>query len=372
MAAENIGNDLRQIVEFSSAYFTKSISPYTGANYYPPFTTIFFAPLMFFSHFTNYIIISSITLTLYGFYLIYYPIRFSNRKVLNEIFILFILTGFISYGFQFEMERGQFNVIAVFLCITAVYLFHYKPKYRILSYILFTFSIQLKIYPAIFFLMFIEDWSLWKENLRRILLLALINFLLLFILGVNVFNDFIFYIFSYSTNPAAWTGNHSISSFIILLTEKSVERLGITWLSWTDNYNSFAKLFLFIIYLMILFWVTYDIIKKKEKGFNKKLLFVCIIGALVIPPVSHDYKLALLALPTALMFDEFNYKINSSLNSSMKIMIILASFFYSSTIFSYSNKPVYLSNNFPFIFLLLITILIIDFILNKKSEINKD
>jgi hypothetical protein len=371
MAADTTGNDLRQIVEFSSAYFKQGISPFTGANNYPPFTTIFFAPLMFFSQFTNYIIVTALTLILYSFYLIFFPIKFSIRKKINKIFLLFLITGFISYGFQFELERGQFNIIAIFLCVIAVYLFHFKPKYRLIAYILFTFSVQLKIYPAIFILMFIEDWNLWKENLKRILLLVAINVLFLFILGFNIFSDFIYFVFHFSANPTAWTGNHSISSFIILITEKSVERLGTTGISWMSNYSALMKYLLLLIFLLILTTVIFRIIKKKEKGFSKKLFFVCMIGALIIPPISHDYKLALLALPTALMFDDLKNRISSSLNTLLKFLIISASFFYSSTLFSYTNKPVYLSNNFPFIFLLLISMLILDFLAEKRESIPK-
>jgi hypothetical protein len=365
MPADIIGNDLRQIIEFSSAFFKDGISPYTGYNYYPPFTTIFFAPLMFFSQYTSYVIISVITLIFYGFYLIFFSKKFSNRKKLNEIFLLFIITGFISYGFQFELERGQFNIIAIFLCVTAIYLFHFKPKYRILSYILFTFSVQLKLYPAIFIVMFVDDWNLWKDNFKRFLLIGFLNTSALFVLGWNIFIDFFKYVFIFSSTPVTWTGNHSISSFIVLITEKSVERLGMTWLSWTKELGSYAKLFILVVFLLTLLWLIYKTIKNKEKGFSKKLFFVCMVGALIIPPISHDYKLSLLVLPVALMFDEMNNKIVSPVSPVTKILIILSSFLYSSTIFSFSNKPVFFSNSFPFIFLLLFTLLAADYFIEK-------
>jgi hypothetical protein len=313
-----------------------------------------------------------LTLILYCFYIIYFPLKFSNRKKINLIFLLFTITGLISYGFQFELERGQFNIISIFLCVTAIYLFHFKPKYRILSYVLFTISVQLKIYPAIFIFMFIEDWSLWKQNLIRISILIIVNFLSLFILGLNIFNDFIYYVIHFSAYPTAWMGNHSISSFLILITEKSVERLGMKGLSWTNNYSSSVKLFLLTVFLFLLFWIIYNNIKRKEIGFSKKLFFVCMIGALIIPPISHDYKLALLILPVALMFDELNKKISSAINISVKTLVIVSSFLYSSTLFSFSNKPIYLSNNFPFIFLLLISLLILDYIVDKRKLESKN
>lgn len=372
MPADTAGNDLRQIVEFSSFYFQKNLSPYFGENYYPPFVSIFFAPLIFFKFGTNYIIITSLSVFLFCLYTIFYALKFSGRKKINAIFLFFIITGFLSYGFQFELERGQFNVIAMFFCISAIFLFHYKPKYRILAYILFTASVQLKIYPVIFIFLLIEDWSLWKENITRIITLAIVNFLLLFILGINIFNDFISNLSHYSSHPAAWIGNHSVSSFLILITQKSVERLGMTELSWTKNYSIYAGIVLILFYLIILFKVIFDSYRKREKGFNIKIFFICMIGALIIPSVSHDYKLCLLVLPAALIYDEINNKITNSKSLALKILIIISSFLYSSLLFAFSNKPILISNNFPNLFLFLIIILSLYYLTGKSKSVESE
>ena len=57
------------------------------------------------------------------------------------------VTGLTSHGLQFELERGQFNVVAISLCLLAVYIFHYQVKYRHFGYLLFLVAVQLKVYP---------------------------------------------------------------------------------------------------------------------------------------------------------------------------------------------------------------------------------
>ncbi|MDD5362370.1 MAG: glycosyltransferase family 87 protein [Ignavibacteria bacterium] len=368
MAADIIGNDLRIIVLYASSFFKDGVSPYASEYYYyPPFTVFFFAPLSMFPHIGAFILISLVTFILYLMYLAFYALRFSGNKFFTPLLIFFIVTGLLSYGFQFEIERGQFNIIAVVLCITAIYFFHYKPKLRILAYVLFVLSVQLKIYPAIFILLLVDDWHELKVNIKRFAILAVVNILLLFILGTGIFSDFFNNVCYYSVNPISWTGNHSISSFITLVTQKSVERLGMTQLAWTAPFAPAARIILLAVYLITLFYVITRIYKRSEKGFNNLLFFVCMIGALIIPSVSHDYKLALLTLPVFLLFNDFENLWNAGKDTAGKVLIIFASFLYSSLLFSYTTKPVYLSNNFPFLFLLLFVMIYLNSNLRKKS-----
>ena len=127
--------------------------------------------------------------------------------------MLIFITGLTSYGFQFELERGQFNVIAMALCFSAIFLFHRKPKLSWLAYILFTIAIQLKLYPAIYILFFVRDWKDILANLRRFLCLGIVNIALLFILGWGVFLDFLNSLRGTAIDQMIWVGNLSIRSF---------------------------------------------------------------------------------------------------------------------------------------------------------------
>ena len=367
MTADIIGNDLLTIVSYSGAYFRDGVSPYAGQYYfYPPFTVLLFAPFSFLPHVGAFFLFSLITFFSYILYLAFFPSKFSGKKISGSVFVFFLITGLLSYGFQFEIERGQFNVIAVVLCVSAIYIFHYKPKWRLLSYLLFVISVQLKIYPAIFVLLLVDDWHAWKQNLIRFASLSAVSFLFLLILGKGLFSEFLYNVIFYVENPVSWTGNHSISSFVSLVTQKSVEKLGMTELSWTAAFAPAARIALLLAYLTVLFFSVRDIYIKNAKGFSRTLFFVCVIGSQIIPAISHDYKLALTSLPVLLMFDEFENRWNINADAVSRVLMFFSSFFYSALLFSYTNKPVFLSNNFPVLFLLLLTV----FALHKRLEKN--
>ena len=82
---------------------------------------------------------------------------------------LTLVTGLFSYGFQFELKQGQWNLIAFLFSVAAIYLFHQKPKYRWAAYLLFSISVQLKLFPAIFVFTLIDDFTDWKNNAKRII-----------------------------------------------------------------------------------------------------------------------------------------------------------------------------------------------------------
>lgn len=99
--------------------------------------------------------------------------RYNPWRVPGLLMLFF--SGLFSYGLHFELERGQFNLLAFTCCLNTIYLFHYQCALRVLAYLLFCLAVQLKIYLAIFALLFVEDWRYWRESVRRIVGLAAIN-----------------------------------------------------------------------------------------------------------------------------------------------------------------------------------------------------
>ena len=100
------------------------------------------------------------------------------------------MISLFSYGILFELERGQYDLIAMFLCIAAIYLFHFHPRLRIPAYLLFCIAVQLKIYPLIFIVALIDYSQPVSTHLKRWGALLLANFLLLFMLGLRPFMEF--------------------------------------------------------------------------------------------------------------------------------------------------------------------------------------
>ena len=111
--------------------------------------------------------------------------------------------------------------------------------------------------------------------------------------------------------------------------------------------------------------------RHRQKGMNPLLLLVCTIGALLIPSASHDYTLSLLAAPVAIFLSSNIFSIrvkNLRLRILLISLLVIFSFTYFSTLYSYTNKPYYyiFGNNFPALFMMLLIITIFS-LMSKPS-----
>lgn len=134
---EPIGDDLRVTLGFVQSWFIDK--QYIGS--YPPFFRLFFAPLTFIAFGWAYRVVTLATLVCFAGITFLFPLLTDKKKQISPLFMLILITGFLSYGLQFEIERGQFNVIAIFLCFLSIWIFHYHQKYWYLAYIFFTMSV---------------------------------------------------------------------------------------------------------------------------------------------------------------------------------------------------------------------------------------
>ncbi len=347
-----IGIDLKQMLSYSESWFILKQTPYIGQNLYPPLASVFFAPLLMVDFSTAYAIIVIINVACFIFITLVFPWRMSEEKHLSPLLILFLISGLFSYGLQFELERGQFNLIAMFFCITSIWIYHRHDRYRYLAYFLFSISIQLKIFPAIFIVMFIKDWKDLKNNVKRLVSIIIFNFALLFVLGPKVFVDFLKAISAQAVNPFVWFGNHSISSFIGLF---QIYGGGLpNKLSWVTTYSGLIQFVLLVFVAVCILLIMLQAYRRQHRGFNGYLLLACTVGALVIPPVSHDYKLSILVAPIAAFFCVSYENTNHRLRLIVTFLTLAFSLAYSSTLFSYTNKPTILSNNLPALLALLL------------------
>jgi hypothetical protein len=358
---------LAQTLNFSKVWFIAKQTPYIGGNYYPPLATVLFTPLTAIKYTWAYRIILLANVFCYVMISFVFPLQIDKEKRVSSLLLLVFITGLFSYGFQFELERGQFNVIAIFMCFLAIWIFHYHNKYRYLAYIFFTISVQLKVYPLIFIIMLISNWQDWKNNIKRFFVLAAVNFGLLFVLGRSVFDDFIKEIIAHSVKPYIWPGNHSIKSFVTLLSETAFDN---GWV-WVKQYLGLAQIALLAIVVVCLFLIILQTYLQKQKGLNPLLLLACTIGALLIPAVSNDYKLSILAAPVAVLLlnNKFWERANSPFPHEIFILpLLIFSAAYFSTLFSYTNKPGILDNNLPALFTMLLVITFLSLVNKNKFE----
>ena len=369
-----IGHDFFDMGNATSTWIHTGNLP---AILYPSLTLIFFTPFMFFSYAVGYKIIVAIIIVCYLLITFAIPRWINKSKGMSAFAILFFVTGIVSYGFQFELERGQWNIIAFTFTMGAIYLFHNRPKYRWLSYLLFTTSVQLKLYPAIFIFCFIEDWSDWKGNIKRIIGLGIINILAMFIFGLGPIFTTITSLAGIKSSHTGSSINLSITSFTLyILTSGILPRKRIVL--WLMDNNWFPQLLLYIFFafcFLIILWQAY---KRNSRGVNSYVFLACAIGACVIPSISFDYKLSL--LPASIIVSGpaiffFNGGKNAFL---IKLLIFVFSIAYSSTLYSYTNKPAILQNNLPALLIMLAVCTILSIMesdeisdLNEATSISK-
>lgn len=362
-----IGNDLIAVLNLMKGWFFEGKSPY-DVQFYPPFTYIFLSPLLLVDYYpTLFIWFTLASVVFYILLTLVLPVKMTGLKSLPMILLLF-LPGLVSYGFQFELERGQYNIFTFLLCLLSIYIFHQHKKYRILAYVLFSLSIQLKLYPAIFIVMFVDDWAEWRIVLRRFIGIGLANFALLFIMGWEIFLKFGQSVIVQITTPTWNTDvNHSIKSFVDTLGRGRLAGFPAGWQTFAQDFtgpisNTLTAIFL-IAFVLAIFFSQF----RKGRGIDMYLLFTCTIGALILP-VSMDYKLSILTTPMALFFTGLPdiKSIRPKLSSALLIAGI--SLVYSSLLFPFKYKPAFLNNSFPPLFLLLIFTTILNFIHFKNSK----
>ena len=362
-----IGLDLQTLLNRVKTWFEIG-TPYPGdvPQFYPPLTYMLFAPLTMLSYRAAYATMTFITLLSYIVLTLLLPIWIAKRNYW-VIFLLFAL-GLFSYGFQFELERGQYNVLTFLLCILAIYIFHFHHKFRYIAYLLFSVAIQLKVFPAIFIFMFIKDWRDWKNNIKRFVGLGLFNIVLLFILGYRVVFDFIHAITTQVVTPSwNWNGNHSVQAFVFNLMKDGYGLIRPEVLPSLSKFSSLITVLFMAIFALCLVTLLVSAYRFNENGLNPYLLLACTIGALIIP-TSNDYTLSFLVAPVAIFFASISMANAFKTKYLANVLVVIASFAFCSTLFPFKYKPYFLNNNFPALFLILVSITLLYFLRNRNVE----
>lgn len=355
-----IGNDLIAVLDLMKGWFFEGKSPY-AVQFYPPFTYIFFAPLLLVDDYPA--LFMWFTLASVAFYILLtlvLPLKMAGWKNLPMVLLLF-LPGLVSYGFQFELERGQYNVFTFLLCLLAIHIFHRHRERRLLAYVLFTVSVQLKIYPAIFIVMFVDDWRDWRTIVRRFAGIGVVNFLLLFVMGGGIFSEFMRSVTTQIDTPGwGWNGNHSIKAFVGNLVKDGYGLIPPPALAvLRQNSEALATAFLL---LFLAAFVSALVIshRKREAGMDAYLLMTCTIGALTIP-ISNDYTLSILTAPMTLFLCNLPAPGFVRRKFTYILMVLGIAVSYSSLLIPFKFKPYYLNNAFPALFLILVFITLLNF-----------
>lgn len=279
-----LGNDLSQVISYSRSWMLGN-TPYIGANLYPPLASVIFAPLAAIDERLAFSLLTIATLLAFLATSIGTPFLAYKRPAVAALLPVTML-GLWSYGLQFEIERGQFNVVAAALAIFAVCLFQSPARdLRLLSYLLLVLAVQLKVYPAIFALAFVRESDRWWNVLTRWCFLAAVNLGCCLLLGPKIFRDFLKAIWAKMTDPFVWIGNHSIKAFGAQLKSTPLAEH-------STHLGGIALLILAVSFAVTLF----ALVRRRPAGTLSYFVLSATCVALLVPAVSHDYTLPLLAM----------------------------------------------------------------------------
>lgn len=363
-----IGLDNNSVSKYIHDWLILGQSPYFD-NFilYPPLALILLAPLLVVGVSASYYLITILTLLFHSVtFLLMALLKRREDKTFLPV-LLYILSIF-SYGFQFELERGQFNIIAYSLCLIAIYLYHLDDVYRYPAYILFTIGVQLKIYPVILIFMFIKDWRDWKGNIGRFAGLAFLNFSLLFIAGHQLFLDFLRSASYRQANATFWDWNHSLNAFVHQLSYDGFGLFSKETLKLLMQYQNTIETVLLVLLGLCLLVVLIQSYIRNLKGLNPFLLSICTILALVIPSTSNDYKLPLLTFPTALLLSTVVLPEKRSTRVLAILLLLVISAAYWAVQFPLIVKTSFLSRNFPPLFMIVFATTILSFVVSRNHE----
>jgi len=344
-----VGADLRIYVDAARDWMQKS--PSYGFEF-DPLTVWLFAPLILLGYPNYYYLVTGLTLFSYLLLLLLALAISGENKHAPVAFLAAV--SLVSFGAFFELERGQLYSIIFMLGLFAIYLFHYFPKLRLLSYALFCIAVQIKFTPALLIFLFVDNWRDHLGNLKRFLFLGLVNLSLLFIFGfaysISFFNHRLFKLQSdieYSIR------NHSILSSTAVFSQSGFGLVEGAGLAWIRDHSGLIAMLLVAFYIACFLLILRKAYKTNKPGVNPDLLLVSVIGGLVLPTISHDYTLPVLTIPFALMVSHL-YARDYPWPKMVTILITaLVAFAYSVTLFPFQIKPEPLQNNLPMIYLIL-------------------
>jgi len=347
-----IGWDLRLMLSYVQDWLAPGGAPYAGGNPYPPLAMILFWPLTRMEPRVSFAVLSGLTFGAYLWCAGVFPyLAVSPRRLSPSAALLFGI-GLFSYPLHFEIERGQWNLIAMALALVGVVIARRRGNLRLLGYVLITVGIQLKIYPAVVALALIGDRAHPRRDLRDGLVLMAANAALFFVLGPRLFVEFIASVLRQVAAPGVWLGNHSIASFAALvgaeLTQRGISGAGL--LQTIVALTCLVAILAGAAVLGVALW------RRSEHSLDAHLILAAALIGVLVPSVSHDYTLAaLIGLVGLVLAEEEGRQLPEvGVRATRLVTLRLAALLalcgsFGAVLFSFAYKPAWLANNMPFL-----------------------
>lgn len=329
-AADGRAADLSMMLSYSDS-LVRGETPYIGWNLYPPMASVLYVPLLAVPLAAAWLIASAATVGASVTATMALPVASTSRQ--RAVVVGMAMLSLVSYPMLFELERGQFNVIAWTAGLFGVWLFHKNPALRWLAYASLTLGIQLKLYPAILIVMLAGDGM--RPWLRRVAVLGAANVALLFVLGQGVFAEFLQAVAAQADNPGIWRANHSIRAFTVMLADYA-SRHGVA--SFSPRMVELPMLAAAVA-AMLATWRS-GAWKPTAATLLSAALFACLFS-----PVSHDCKLTILFAPLAWYLAVAVESESPSRASAALLAVVVAAVAW--MMLPDAAKPLLLANNCP-------------------------
>lgn len=208
-----------------------------------------------------------------------------RRAFVVGVCVVMILWLVTSFGFLFEIERGNLDLYALFFSLVAVWLLLRLPGSAWRPALFLALAINLKIYPAVLLALLF-----WRYRWRAAIPVAVTNLALLLFAGPRNAWQFAANLKSLQGDPFFWPANHSAASYAHALRGTA---------GWLPPWLGYLLLF-----VTLTVWIlTVFLLIRRGWSDSNAVLFAAASVPLMncVPTVSHDYKLVLLVYPLAVL-----------------------------------------------------------------------
>lgn len=288
---KQVGSDFREGWYRPAVTLLNGGSP-SSISQYPPLVSLLAVPFTILSEtYAYYVQVGLLTiLNLLSIFLTLrlvieiFPMKaepYFARVTAMGLLFLMAFYHFSGYPFSFSIERGNYDIYAIFFSLAGLWILIKKPDWIWLQVILISFAAQLKIYPAILLLL-----VFWKHNWKMILPAVAVNAGLLLILGPNEMIGFLTKISHSIEQPSTYLSNHSSLAFTAFVQN---------WINPDAEPSTVFKVLITFVPLA-LFAAACVLLIPGGYSDNKAVWgFICSLPLmLVLPSVSQDYTLVIL------------------------------------------------------------------------------
>jgi hypothetical protein len=289
-----IGADFRAAYAAAQQF---SIGP-TG---WPPFTVVLAAPYLLFGPDAAYVVHVGILIALNVCALGLaaavlhtkdgddLPLAGPDGASVGLLAPVFAVWLFVSYGFLFSVERGNYDAFPAFLAMLGLWALVRRPAGIWLPTIAFSLAAEIKVYPALLLLLLI-----WRFRWKAILPIIACNVVLALSAGPGNLISFLLSL-GQMIRGADWVGSSSAKSFSFWAGMPFHDNV-------TGSYSGAVLVALLLAIPAVVFIVTvWRLWRRHDHAATVLMLCATVPLMFVVPTISHDYKLVLLAGPALLL-----------------------------------------------------------------------